>query len=98
MALIDAATGETAAVLYDLADYKKVGDTIQGDGVYNCRFKVNTDIDTDPDVSESAEYSYYAEFEENGTVHRSEPFTITVMESFTDRKMSDMERVDAAIE
>lgn len=98
VALIDAANGETAAVLYDLADYEKVGDTIQGDGVYNCRFKVNTDIDTDPDVSESAEYSYYAEFEENGTVHRSEPFTITVMESFTDREMSDMERVDAAIE
>ena len=33
--LIDADTGETAAELFDEADYEKYSDTIKGDGVYN---------------------------------------------------------------
>ena len=49
VALIDESTGEKVADLYDLADYERYGDTIQGDAVYNCRFKVNIDIENSND-------------------------------------------------
>ena len=97
VALIDQNTGEKVADLYDLADYEKYGDTIQGDAVYNCRFKVNVDIDTNPDVSEEAYYYYYAEFVDEKGIHRSEPFQIWVLEQFTDKELNDMQVVDDAI-
>ncbi len=73
------------------------GDTIQGDSVYNCRFEVNTDIDTNPDVSEDVYYHYYAEFVDEKGIHRSEPFQIWVLEQFTDKELDDMQIVDDAI-
>ncbi|MEE5992833.1 MAG: hypothetical protein V3G42_06290 [Oscillospiraceae bacterium] len=97
VALIDESTGEKVADLYDLADYEQYGDTIQGDSVYNCRFKVNVDIDTDPDVSEDAYYHYYAEFADEKGIHRSEPFQIWVLEQFTDKELNEMEIVDNAV-
>lgn len=95
--LIDADTGEIAAELFDEADFEKYGDTIKGDAVYNCRFTVNMDIDTDPDVSEERYYHYYARFEENGTIHCSETTEIWVLEPFSDKELYDMEAVDDAI-
>ncbi|HAJ97127.1 MAG TPA: hypothetical protein DCO72_05275 [Ruminococcus sp.] len=97
VALIDESTGEKVADLYDLADYEKYGDTIQGDSIYNCRFKVNIDIDTNPDVSEDAHYHYYAEFADEKGIHRSEPFQIWVLEQFTDKELNDIEIVDKAV-
>lgn len=95
--LIDADTNEVAAELFDEADYEKYGDTIKGDSVYNCRFNVNMDIDTDPDVSEERYYRYYASFTENGRTYLSDTVTIWVFESFTDKELDDMEAVDDAI-
>lgn len=95
--LVDADTGEVVAELRDEADYEKYGDTIKGDSVYNCRFLVDTDIDTDPDVSEDKYYHYYAEFIEGHAQHRSETVDIWVVEQFTDKELDDMEAVDNAI-
>lgn len=95
--LINADTGEIAAELFDEADYEKYGDTIKGDSVYNCRFRVNVDIDTDPEVSEDVYYHYYAEFTENGITHRSDMVAIWVVEPFTDKELNDMEAVDEAL-
>lgn len=95
--LVDADTGEVVSELFDEADYEKYGDTIKGDSVYNCRFTVNTDIDTDPDVSEDRYYHYYACFTENGIIHCSETIEIWVWEPFTDKELYDMEAADTAI-
>ena len=95
--LADADTGEVVSELFDEADYEKYGDTIKGDSVYNCRFTVNTDIDTDPDVSEDKYYHYYASFTENGTTHCSETIEIWVWEPFSDKELDDMEAADNAI-
>ena len=96
-ALIDAKTGETAAELFDEADFEKYGDTIKGDSVYNCRFKVNDSINTNSDVSETAVYSYYAVFTDDKGTHRSNTVDITVYEQFTDKELADMEAVDNAV-
>ncbi|MBO5560028.1 MAG: hypothetical protein J6A07_00085 [Firmicutes bacterium] len=95
--LIDADTGRQAAELFDEADYEKYGDTIKGDSVYNCRFSVDTDINTDPEVSEDKRYHYYAMFEDEKGVHLSEPVEIWVLEQFTDSELSDMEEVDKVL-
>ena len=95
--LVDADTGEIVKELFDEADFEKYGDTIKGDSVYNCRFTVNTDIDTDPNVSEEKYYHYYARFTENGVTHCSEAVEIWVLESFTDKELDDMEAVDDAV-
>ncbi|MCH5192500.1 MAG: hypothetical protein J1F11_00960 [Oscillospiraceae bacterium] len=95
--LVDADTGEIVSELFDEADFEKYGDTIKGDSVYNCRFTVNTDIDTDPDVSEDRYYHFYACFTENGITHCSETVEIWVYESFSDKELYDMEAVDTAV-
>ncbi|MBR4223954.1 MAG: hypothetical protein IKR73_04000 [Oscillospiraceae bacterium] len=95
--LVDADTGEAAAVLCDIADYERYGGDIMGDGVYNCRFTVDTDIDTDKDVSEDKTYRYYAEFSDEEGVHRSEIFEIKVYEPFTDKELGDMQAVKEAV-
>ena len=95
--LIDADTGEVAATLNDIADYEKYGGDIMGDGVYNCRFTVDTDINTDDDVSEQRTYRYYAEFADETGIHRSEIKEIAVYEPFTEKELGDMEAVDEAI-
>lgn len=96
--LIDADTGDIAAELFDEADFEKYGDTIKGDSVYNCRFTVDTDIDTDPDVSEERYYHYYVRFTENGVTHCSETVEIWVLEQFSDKELYDMEAVEDAID
>lgn len=96
--LIDADTGETAAVLYDLADYETYGDTIQGDSVYNCRFPVDFDFGTDPDASEHVTHTYYAAFTEDGITHRSEDTELSVYEPFTDKELAAMEEVEDAVQ
>ena len=95
--LIDADTGVTVATLNDIADYKKYGGDIMGDGVYNCRFVVDTDINTDDDVSEQRKYHYYAEFSDEHGLHRSDAVEIAVYEPFTDKELEDMEAVDNVI-
>lgn len=95
--LIDADTEEVAAVLNDIADYEKFGGDIMGDGVYNCRFTVDTDIDETPDTSERKTYSWYAEFADDKGIHRSEPAEITVYEPFTDKELADVKAVSDEI-
>ena len=95
--LIDKQTGETVAELFDEADYEKYGDTIKGDSVYNCRFRVNTDINKNDEVSEQAKYTYYATFTDEKGEHISNPVDIDVFEQFTDNELADMEAVDNAI-
>lgn len=95
--LIDADTGEVAAELSDEADYEKYGDTIKGDSVYNCRFAVETELNSDPEVSGERYYHYYAEFTEGDVIHRSETKEIRVVEPFTDKELDDMQAVDEAI-
>ena len=95
--LIDEDTYETAAVLYDIADYANYGGDIMGDSVYNCRFTPDTDIDTDPDVSERKTYRYFAMFTDDKGTHRSETFELKVFEQFTEKELDDMEAVNSAI-
>lgn len=95
--LIDKQTGETVAELFDEADFEKYGDTIKGDSVYNCRFKVNTDINKNDEVSEQVKYTYYATFTDEKGEHISNPVDIDVFEQFTDNELADMEAVDNAI-
>ena len=97
LTLIDADTGKTEAELFDEADYEKYGDTIKGDSVYNCRFTVNTDINTNDETSEKAAYHYYAVFADDKGEHRSNTVEIQVFERFTDKELNDMETVDNAI-
>ena len=95
--LVDADTGRTAAELFDEADYEKYGDTIKGDSVYNCRYTVDDDINEDPDVSAEKHYHFYAQFEDEKGVHRSETIEISVYEQFTDKELGDMEEVNKVL-
>lgn len=95
--LVDADTGEVVAELFDEADFEKYGDTIKGDSVYNCRFEVDVNIGSDPEVSEERRYHYYVEFTEDQETHRSDTKEIRVLEPFSDKELNDMETVDNAI-
>ncbi len=96
--LVDADSGEVVAELYDEADYVKYGDSLKGDGVYNCRYTVNTDIDTDPETSQEAYYHYYARFYDADGEHISDTVEIFVLEQFTDKELEDMQAVDDALQ
>ena len=95
--LIDEDTYETVAALCDIADNANYGGDIMGDCVYNCRFAPDTNIDTDPDVSEKKTYRYFAMFTDDKGTHRSDTFEITVYEPFTDKELNEMEAVRNAI-
>jgi hypothetical protein len=95
--LIDEDTYETAAELYDIADYANFGGDIMGDSVYNCRFVPDTNIDTDPDVSEQKTSRYFAMFTDDKGTHRSDTFEIAIYEQFTDKELDEMEAVSNAI-
>lgn len=95
--LINVDTGNTAAELYDDADYDRYGDTVTGDGVYCCRYTLDTNIDTDPDVSEERNYHFYVTYTENNTGYYSDIVKIWVCEPFTDKELADIEAVDDAI-
>ncbi|MBR1740196.1 MAG: hypothetical protein IJ737_07875 [Ruminococcus sp.] len=97
LTLYDARTNKQVSVMVDEADYEKYGGDIKGDAVYNCRFLIDTDIDTDPDVSEERTYEFYAEFRDESGWHRSNVASVWVLEQFTDKEFDDMETVDAAI-
>ena len=95
--LINVDTGNTAAELYDEADYDRYGDTVKGDGVYCCRYTLDTNIDTDPDVSEERNYHFYVTYTENNTGYYSDIVKIWVCEPFTDKELADIVAVDDAI-
>ena len=94
--LIDADTDEVVLTLYDDNDYNAHGDNIQGDGWY-CNFYTVEDFSTDPDVSEERQFRFYAQFEADGVLHRSDTAELFVTEPFTDKELADRERVDNAV-
>ena len=98
ISLIDEQTGADALWLVDDNDEKAHGDDIQGDGWYCNRFYPETDFGLDPDVSETKTYDFYAQFEQDGVLHRSETVTLTVYEPFTEAELSDMAHVDEAVQ
>lgn len=98
ISLIDADTGADRLWLVDDCDYEKHGDNIQGDGWYCNKLHVDTDFGTDPAVSESVVSHFYAQFEEDGVVHRSETVELTVSESFTEEELRQMELVDQELD
>ena len=96
--LIDADTGELVCDLLDDCNYAAHGDDIKGDGWYCNRWTAPTDFGTDSDVSEEKTFRFYAQFEEDGVLHRSEIVELTVMEQWTDKELDDRQKVDDATE
>ena len=96
--LCDADTNRVLCELVDDCDYEAHGDNIQGDGWYCNRWTVPTDFGIDPDVSEYLNLWFYAQFEENGVLHRSEAVRLTVYEPFTEKELDGQQKVDDAVD
>ena len=95
--LIDADTDTFICDLVDDCNFEAHGDDIQGDGWYCNRWTAPTDFGTDPDVSEEKTFRFYAQFERDGVLHRSETAELTVFEQWTDKELDDRQEVDDAI-
>ena len=98
IALIDEETGTNVLWLVDDNDYKAHGDNIQGDGWYCNMLLPDIDFGTDPLVSEEMTWRLYAQFEQDGVLHRSETVTLTISEPFTKQELTDMALVDEVVE
>lgn len=85
--LIDSATNQVVATMYDDGKYAQHGDDLPYDGVYSCKMSI--------DNSEKAYLSYYAKYDATNSV--SNYVGIKVYVPLTSNDFNEMNEVDTAL-